>query len=87
MCWSIFEPHKLLTVSYDSKALVWDTQLGVILSEYKHQHGHLLSCQWSLVEKDLVYTVPMTSHSTVGGHLYTRKPPPLEMVSLHLRLH
>jgi len=22
MCWSIFEPHKLLTVSYDSKALV-----------------------------------------------------------------
>ncbi|XP_067947516.1 gem-associated protein 5-like [Watersipora subatra] len=56
MCWSSFSRQHLLTVSYDGKAFVWDTVSGSILSEYKYQHGHLLTCQWSLLDSDLVYT-------------------------------
>ena len=35
---------------------IWNVNDGTLLAEYKHQHGHLLSCQWSMLDADLVYT-------------------------------
>lgn len=35
---------------------MWDVHQSAIIAEYKGQHGHLLSCQWSLLDPDLVYS-------------------------------
>ena len=35
---------------------MWDVKSGSILSDYRQQHGKLLTCTWSMLDADLVYT-------------------------------
>ncbi|XP_034539640.1 gem-associated protein 5 [Notolabrus celidotus] len=56
MAWSPHHDARLVTVSYDGTAQVWDVLQEAALSNYRGHVGYLLSVDWSPVDPDVVWT-------------------------------
>ncbi|XP_060912095.1 gem-associated protein 5 [Labrus mixtus] len=56
MAWSPHHDARLVTVSYDGTAQVWDVLQEAALSNYRGHHGYLLSVDWSPVDPDVIWT-------------------------------
>ncbi|XP_074527898.1 gem-associated protein 5 [Halichoeres trimaculatus] len=56
MAWSPHHEARLVTVSYDGTAQVWDVLQEEALSNYRGHIGYLLSVDWSPTDPDVVWT-------------------------------
>nr|XP_057943708.1 gem-associated protein 5 isoform X2 [Doryrhamphus excisus] len=56
MSWSPHHSGKLVTVSYDGTAQVWDVQQEAAVSNYRGHVGYLLCVEWSPVDPDVIWT-------------------------------
>ncbi|CAJ1063279.1 gem-associated protein 5 [Xyrichtys novacula] len=56
MAWSPHHDARLVTVSYDGTAQVWDVLQEAALANYRGHVGYLLSVDWSPVDPDVVWT-------------------------------
>ncbi|XP_041657309.1 gem-associated protein 5 [Cheilinus undulatus] len=56
MAWSPHHDARLVTVSYDGTAQVWDVLQEAPLSNYRGHTGFLLSVDWSPVDPDVIWT-------------------------------
>ncbi|XP_040929797.1 gem-associated protein 5 isoform X2 [Betta splendens] len=56
MAWSPHHEARLVTVSYDGTAQVWDVLQEAALSNYRGHAGFLLSVDWSPVDPDVIWT-------------------------------
>ncbi|KAK2882258.1 gem-associated protein 5 [Channa argus] len=56
MAWSPHHDARLVTVSYDGTAQVWDVLQEVAVSNYRGHVGYLLCVDWSPVDPDVVWT-------------------------------
>ncbi|XP_067085253.1 gem-associated protein 5 isoform X1 [Osmerus mordax] len=56
LAWSPHHDARLVTVSYDSTAQVWDVLKEEGVCNYRGHRGRLLCVQWSPVEPDVVWT-------------------------------
>ncbi|XP_054610179.1 gem-associated protein 5 isoform X2 [Dunckerocampus dactyliophorus] len=56
MSWSPHHSGKLVTVSYDGTAQVWDVQQEMEVSNYRGHVGYLLCVDWSPVDPDVIWT-------------------------------
>ncbi|XP_049896526.1 gem-associated protein 5 isoform X2 [Epinephelus moara] len=56
MAWSPHHEARLVTVSYDGTAQVWDVLQEEALSNYRGHVGYLLCVDWSPVDPDVIWT-------------------------------
>uniref|UniRef100_A0AAQ5XYJ1 Anaphase-promoting complex subunit 4 WD40 domain-containing protein n=1 Tax=Amphiprion ocellaris TaxID=80972 RepID=A0AAQ5XYJ1_AMPOC len=56
MSWSPHHDARLVTVSYDGTAQVWDVLEEAAVSNYRGHVGYLLSVDWSPVDPDVIWT-------------------------------
>lgn len=56
MAWSPHHDGRLVTVSYDGTAQVWDVLQEAALANYRGHVGYLLSVDWSPVDPDVIWT-------------------------------
>uniref|UniRef100_A0A3Q3WYD6 Uncharacterized protein n=1 Tax=Mola mola TaxID=94237 RepID=A0A3Q3WYD6_MOLML len=56
MAWSPHHDARLVTVSYDGTAQVWDVLQEAALSNYRGHTGYLLCVDWSPVDPDVIWT-------------------------------
>ncbi|CAK6979066.1 gem-associated protein 5 [Scomber scombrus] len=56
MAWSPHHDARLVTVSYDGTAQVWDVLQEEAVSNYRGHVGYLLSVDWSPVDPDVIWT-------------------------------
>uniref|UniRef100_A0A8C4H196 Gem (nuclear organelle) associated protein 5 n=1 Tax=Dicentrarchus labrax TaxID=13489 RepID=A0A8C4H196_DICLA len=56
MAWSPHHDARLVTVSYDGTAQVWDVLQEEALSNYRGHVGYLLCVDWSPVDPDVIWT-------------------------------
>uniref|UniRef100_A0A3B4BNB8 Uncharacterized protein n=1 Tax=Periophthalmus magnuspinnatus TaxID=409849 RepID=A0A3B4BNB8_9GOBI len=56
MSWSHHHDDRLVTVSYDGTAQVWDVLQEAPVSNYRGHHGNLLCVNWSPLDPDVVWT-------------------------------
>uniref|UniRef100_A0A3B4XQ96 Gem nuclear organelle associated protein 5 n=1 Tax=Seriola lalandi dorsalis TaxID=1841481 RepID=A0A3B4XQ96_SERLL len=56
MAWSPHHEARLVTVSYDGTAQVWDVLQEAAVSNYRGHVGYLLSADWSPVDPDVIWT-------------------------------
>ncbi|KAM3601720.1 uncharacterized protein V6R79_017715 [Siganus canaliculatus] len=56
MAWSPHHDGRLVTVSYDGTAQVWDVLQEAPVSNYRGHTGYLLSVDWSPVDPDVIWT-------------------------------
>ncbi|TNM84420.1 hypothetical protein fugu_008598 [Takifugu bimaculatus] len=56
MAWSPHHDARLVTVSYDGTAQVWDVLQEAPVSNYQGHTGYLLSVDWSPVDPDVIWT-------------------------------
>ncbi|KAF7655287.1 hypothetical protein LDENG_00058260 [Lucifuga dentata] len=56
MAWSPHHDARLVTVSYDGTAQVWDVLQEAALSNYRGHVGFLLCVDWSPVDPDVIWT-------------------------------
>ncbi|XP_048344202.1 gem-associated protein 5 [Sphaerodactylus townsendi] len=56
LSWSPHHDGRLVSVSYDGTAQVWDVLKEEPLHNYRGHRGRLLCVQWSPVEADFIYT-------------------------------
>ncbi|KAG7517124.1 gem-associated protein 5 [Solea senegalensis] len=56
MAWSPHHDARLVTVSYDGTAQVWDVLQEATVANYRGHTGYLLCVDWSPVDPDLVWT-------------------------------
>ncbi|XP_047462986.1 gem-associated protein 5 [Mugil cephalus] len=56
MSWSPHHSARLVTVSYDGTAQVWDVLEEAAVSNYRGHVGYLLCVDWSPVDPDLIWT-------------------------------
>ncbi|XP_068592685.1 gem-associated protein 5 isoform X2 [Cebidichthys violaceus] len=56
MAWSPHHEARLVTVSYDGTAQVWDVLQEAAVSNYRGHVGYLLCVDWSPVDPDVIWT-------------------------------
>uniref|UniRef100_A0A665TTQ9 Uncharacterized protein n=1 Tax=Echeneis naucrates TaxID=173247 RepID=A0A665TTQ9_ECHNA len=56
MAWSPHHEARLVTVSYDGTAQVWDVLQEAAVSNYRGHIGYLLCVDWSPVDPDVIWT-------------------------------
>nr|XP_020442714.1 gem-associated protein 5 isoform X2 [Monopterus albus] len=56
MAWSPHHKARLVTVSYDGTAQVWDVLQEAAVSNYRGHVGYLLCVDWSPVDPDVIWT-------------------------------
>ncbi|XP_033834692.1 gem-associated protein 5 [Periophthalmus magnuspinnatus] len=56
MSWSHHHDDRLVTVSYDGTAQVWDVLQEAPVCNYRGHHGNLLCVNWSPLDPDVVWT-------------------------------
>ncbi|KAI3373888.1 hypothetical protein L3Q82_022456, partial [Scortum barcoo] len=56
MAWSPHHDARLVTVSYDGTAQVWDVLQEAAVSNYRGHVGYLLCVDWSPVDPDVIWT-------------------------------
>ncbi|XP_070554700.1 gem-associated protein 5-like [Ptychodera flava] len=56
LSWSPHGDQKLVSVSYDGTAQVWDVSKGEPISNYRGHHGRLFSVVWSGTSHETIYT-------------------------------
>ncbi|KAM7374027.1 hypothetical protein PAMP_006704 [Pampus punctatissimus] len=56
MAWSPHHDARLVTISYDGTAQVWDVLQEAAVSNYRGHNGYLLCVDWSPVDPDLIWT-------------------------------
>uniref|UniRef100_A0A3Q0RWZ4 Gem nuclear organelle associated protein 5 n=1 Tax=Amphilophus citrinellus TaxID=61819 RepID=A0A3Q0RWZ4_AMPCI len=56
MAWSPHHSARLVTVSYDGTAQVWDVLEEAAVSNYRGHVGYLLCVDWSPVDPDVIWT-------------------------------
>ncbi|XP_061596575.1 gem-associated protein 5 isoform X2 [Cololabis saira] len=56
MAWSPHHSGRLVTVSYDGTAQVWDVLEETAVSNYRGHRGYLLCVDWSPVDPDVIWT-------------------------------
>ncbi|CAN9501079.1 unnamed protein product [Ophioblennius macclurei] len=56
VAWSPHHDARLVTVSYDGTAQVWDVLEAAPLANYRGHSGYVLSVDWSPVDPDVVWT-------------------------------
>ncbi|XP_045897210.1 gem-associated protein 5-like, partial [Micropterus dolomieu] len=56
MVWSPHHDARLVTVSYDGTAQVWDVLQEAAVSNYRGHIGYLLCVDWSPVDPDVIWT-------------------------------
>ncbi|XP_070839743.1 gem-associated protein 5 [Chaetodon trifascialis] len=56
MAWSPHHDARLVTVSYDGTAQVWDVLQAAAVSNYRGHIGYVLSVDWSPVDPDVIWT-------------------------------
>ncbi|GAB1601518.1 hypothetical protein Ahia01_000430200, partial [Argonauta hians] len=54
--WSSHDEARLVTISFDKTAVVWDVKRGDALAQYKGHSGRLMCVSWSLTDPNLIYT-------------------------------
>ncbi|KAM6907183.1 gem-associated protein 5 [Xenentodon cancila] len=85
MAWSPHHSARLVTVSYDGTAQVWDVQEEAAVANYRGHTGYLLCVDWSPVDPDVVWTggKDFTVHEwQVSKQEFTKPPKGKKMVML-----
>ncbi|KAM8900481.1 gem-associated protein 5 isoform 2-T2 [Spinachia spinachia] len=85
MAWSPHHEARLVTVSYDGTAQVWDALREEPLANYRGHVGYLLCVDWSPVDPDVIWTggKDFTLHEwRVSKQEFTRPPKGKKMVDL-----
>ncbi|XP_037322661.2 gem-associated protein 5 isoform X2 [Pungitius pungitius] len=89
MAWSPHHEARLVTVSYDGTAQVWDVLQEEPLSNYRGHVGYLLCVDWSPVDPDVIWTggKDFTLHEwRVSKQEFTRPPKGKKMVDLREKM-
>uniref|UniRef100_UPI0037E7425A gem-associated protein 5 n=1 Tax=Semicossyphus pulcher TaxID=241346 RepID=UPI0037E7425A len=85
MAWSPHHDARLVTVSYDGTAQVWDVLQEAALSNYRDHVGYLLSVDWSPVDPDVIWTGGKdftVQEWRVSKQEFTKPPKGKKMVAL-----
>ncbi|XP_008274681.1 gem-associated protein 5 [Stegastes partitus] len=85
MAWSPHHSARLVTVSYDGTAQVWDVLEEAAVSNYRGHVGYLLSVDWSPVDPDVVWTGGKdftVQEWSVSKQEFTKPPKGKKMVDL-----
>uniref|UniRef100_A0A1A7Y5I9 Gem (Nuclear organelle) associated protein 5 n=1 Tax=Iconisemion striatum TaxID=60296 RepID=A0A1A7Y5I9_9TELE len=85
MAWSPHHSGRLVTVSYDGTAQVWDVLEEAAISNYRGHNGYLLCVDWSPVDPDGIWTggKDFTVHEwKVSKQEFTKPPKGKKMVTL-----
>ncbi|KAJ7997067.1 hypothetical protein DPEC_G00225080 [Dallia pectoralis] len=89
LAWSPHHDGRLVTVSYDGTAQVWDVQKEEGLCNYRGHRGRLLCVQWSPVDPDLVWTGAddfTVQEWAVSKQDFTKPPIPKKNLDQKLRV-
>ncbi|KAG7217173.1 hypothetical protein INR49_027714 [Caranx melampygus] len=85
MAWSPHHEARLVTVSYDGTAQVWDVLQEAPISNYRGHVGYLLCVDWSPVDPDVIWTGGKdftVQEWTVSKQEFTKPPKGKKMVDL-----
>uniref|UniRef100_A0AAX7TL49 Anaphase-promoting complex subunit 4 WD40 domain-containing protein n=1 Tax=Astatotilapia calliptera TaxID=8154 RepID=A0AAX7TL49_ASTCA len=85
MAWSPHHNARLVTVSYDGTAQVWDVLEEAAVSNYRGHVGYLLCVDWSPVDPDVIWTGGKDftlQEWSVSKQEFTKPPKGKKMVDL-----
>ncbi|XP_030601912.1 gem-associated protein 5 [Archocentrus centrarchus] len=85
MAWSPHHSARLVTVSYDGTAQVWDVLEEAAVSNYRGHVGYLLCVDWSPVDPDVIWTGGKdftVQEWSVSKQEFTKPPKGKKMVDL-----
>ncbi|XP_023262094.1 gem-associated protein 5 [Seriola lalandi dorsalis] len=89
MAWSPHHEARLVTVSYDGTAQVWDVLQEAAVSNYRGHVGYLLSADWSPVDPDVIWTGGKdftVQEWRVSKQEFTKPPKGKKMVDLREKM-
>lgn len=56
LCWNPHTDGILASASFDCTVQVWDVKHHLAVRNYRGHLGHVLCVQWSLLDKDIIYS-------------------------------
>ncbi|XP_026226843.1 gem-associated protein 5 isoform X2 [Anabas testudineus] len=89
MAWSPHHEGRLVTVSYDGTAQVWDVLQEAAVSNYRGHVGYLLSVDWSPVDPNVIWTGGKdftVQEWRVSEQEFTKPPKGKKMVELKVKM-